>query len=173
NKLIRWLNRTLFYVNGGHYPPGEMVKMKAKNSQCDYLTKRAPCILTNGTSATVPGIVWKIPALAVLIIPNPHMPILAHKFVIFNLKSRIRPAALWSRQERACFPAHNTATADSERANRFNILCVVLVLFPTSDSIGRLLAGRLTCRLRRCRRFLLACLSVGKVFQFLVADEAV
>src|SRR5699024_12652622 len=96
----------LFYVNAGHHPPGEMVKMKAKKPV--FLTKRAPCILTNGTSATVPGIVWQIPALAVLIIPNPNMPILAHKFVIFNLKSRIRPAALWSRQEWTCFPAHRS-----------------------------------------------------------------
>src|SRR5699024_2252672 len=87
------------------------------------------------------------------IIPNPNMPILAHKFVIFNLKSRTRPAALWSRQERACFPAHNTATADSERANRFNILCAVLILFPASDGVRCLFVGclRFACRLGWCR----------------------
>src|SRR5699024_1053865 len=149
------------------------VKMKAKKPV--FLTKRAPCILTNGTSATVPGIVWQIPALAVLIIPNPNMPILAHKFVIFNLKSRIRPAALWSRQEWTCFPAHNATTSDSERADRFNLLSAGPVRLRTSDGILRLFTRRLTSRLGWyvCRWLFLACLSVGEVFQFFIANQAV
>src|SRR5699024_1943862 len=128
------------------------MKGRLKN-QCDYLTKSAPGVLTNGTGAAVPGIIRQTPALAILVITDPHMPVLTHKFVIFNLKSGIRPAALWSRQERACFPAHNTATADSERANRFNILCAVLILFPASDGVRCLFVGclRFACRLGWCR----------------------
>src|SRR5699024_7067385 len=103
-----------------------------------------------GTGAAVPGIIRQIPALAVLVITDPHMPVLTHKFVIFNLKSGIRPAALWSRQEWTCFPAHNATTSDSERADRFNVLSAVPVRLPTSDGIRRLFTRRLTSWLGWC-----------------------
>src|SRR5699024_1940882 len=95
---------------------------------------------------TIPRSNRQIPALAVLRISYPQVPVLLCQFVISNRPFRIGPSALWCGAERTTLTAHDAGTPDGKCAFLRHVQSTVLVFLPLAA--GRF---RLACRLGWCR----------------------
>src|SRR5699024_7230579 len=95
---------------------------------------------------TIPRSNRQIPALAVLRISYPQVPVLLCQFVISNRPFRIGPSALWCGAERTTLTAHDAGTPDGKCAFLRQVQSTVLVVLPLAA--GRF---RLACRLGWCR----------------------